>query len=81
MPGSSSGSPRPGDRLVAAGALLFLAGLVAVGAVFVPFLLGRNERGAPLSLATFLTVAGMGLALAGLARQARHRPPDPGEHR
>ncbi len=50
------------------GAVVFLAGVVAVVAVFVPFLFGGGERGLPLSLATFLTVAGLGLALLGLFR-------------
>ena len=67
-----------GERLIAAGAVLFGAGVVMVGVVFLPFLFGSRERGVPLSLATFLTVAGLGCALLGLAAQARaaHRPPD-----
>jgi uncharacterized membrane protein YidH (DUF202 family) len=75
--------PRAGDRLVRAGALVFLAGLVAVAVVFVPFAIDlvrhgareaqspRNEHGVALNLATFLVCAGLGLGLFGLLRQAR----------
>ena len=67
-----------GDRLVAIGAVLFLGGLVAIVAVFVPFLFGENERGVPLSVATFFTSAGLGFGLLGLVRSARanRRTPD-----
>ena len=77
---------RPGDGLVRAGAVVFLLGLVAVGAIFVPFVVDlvrhgaraaqsrRNEHGVALNLASFLVCVGLGLGLAGLVRQARaHR--------
>lgn len=75
--------PRAGDRLVRVGALVFLAGLLAIGVIFVPFAIDlarggaryaqsrRNERGVALNLATFLACAGFGIALVGLVRQAR----------
>lgn len=75
--------PRAGDRLVRAGAVVFLAGLVAIAVIFVPFAVdlvrhgakraqsARNERGVALNLATFLVCLGFALGLAGLWRQAR----------
>jgi len=74
---------RAGDGLVRAGAVVFAAGLVAIGVIFVPFVLDlvrhgaryaqspRNEHGVALNLATFLVCAGLGLGLVGLVRQAR----------
>jgi hypothetical protein len=62
----------PGDRLVAAGVVLFGLGLIATIAVFLPFTLrGVRESGVVLGLATFLTVAGLGAGLVGLYLQAR----------
>ncbi|HEV2888929.1 MAG TPA: hypothetical protein VGX28_00990 [Frankiaceae bacterium] len=81
--GSHTPSPRAGDRMVRAGVVVFLAGLVAIAVVFVPFTIDlvrhgaryaqseRNERGVALNLATFLVCAGLGIALIGLVRQAR----------
>lgn len=75
--------PRAGDTVVRVGVVVFLAGLVAVVAIFVPFGLDlvrhgaryaqsrRNEHGVALNLATFLTCAGLAIALYGLVRQAR----------
>jgi hypothetical protein len=75
--------PRPGDGLVRAGVVLFLLGLAAIAAIFLPFAVdlvrhgaryaqdNRHERGVPLNLATFLACVGFGVALAGLVRQAR----------
>jgi uncharacterized membrane protein YidH (DUF202 family) len=75
--------PRAGDRLVRAGALVFLAGLVAIAVIFVPFGIDlvrhgarhaqtrRHEHGVALNLATFLACIGFGIALAGMLRQAR----------
>jgi uncharacterized membrane protein YidH (DUF202 family) len=69
--------------MVRAGVVVFLAGLVAIAVVFVPFTIDlvrhgaryaqseRNERGVALNLATFLVCAGLGIALIGLVRQAR----------
>jgi hypothetical protein len=61
---------------------VFVAGLVAIAVIFVPFVIDllrngarhaqdHHEYGVALNLATFLTCAGFGLALIGLARQAR----------
>lgn len=68
--------PGTGDVLVRVGAVLFFLGVVAVVAVFVPFLFGHSERGLGLSLAAFLTGLGFALALVGLAvvgRASRRR--------
>ncbi|HVF03376.1 MAG TPA: hypothetical protein VNA20_00910, partial [Frankiaceae bacterium] len=73
---------RAGDRLVQAGAAVFLLGLAAIAAMFVPFAADlvrhgaeyaqdRHEYGVALNLATFLTCVGFALALVGLVRQAR----------
>ncbi len=62
---------------------MFVAGLVAVAVVFVPFAIdlvrhgareaqsSRHEHGVALNLATCLVCVGLGLALVGLVRQAR----------
>jgi uncharacterized membrane protein YidH (DUF202 family) len=75
--------PRAGDGLVRAGGVVFVAGLVAIAVVFVPFAIDlvahgarhaqspRHEHGVLLNLATFLACAGLGLALLGMLRQAR----------
>lgn len=75
--------PRAGDTVVRVGVVVFLAGLVAIAVVFVPFAVDlvrhgareaqspRHEHGVALNLATFLTCAGLGIALYGLVRQAR----------
>lgn len=66
----------PGERLVPAGAVVFVLGLVAAVATFVPFLLdpGRDEPPIALVLATsVLLPLGLGLALTGLLRGARAR--------
>ena len=63
--------PRPGDRLVRAGVLVFAAGLVAAIAVVVPFFFGRSDAPLGLALTTLLMPLGLGLALSGLLRGAR----------
>ena len=74
--------PRAGDRLVRAGAIVFVAGLVAILVMFVPFVVDlvakgaryaqdKHEYGVALNLATFLTCVGFGLGLLGLVLQAR----------
>lgn len=68
--------------MVRAGVAVFGAGLVAIAVIFVPFTIDlirhgartaqtRHERGVALNLATFLVCLGLGIALAGLFRQAR----------
>ncbi len=74
--------PRAGDGLVRAGGVVFLVGLVAIGVMFVPFIVDlatkgaryaqdHHEYGVALNLATFLTCAGFALGLIGLLRQAK----------
>ena len=66
-------APRPGERLVRAGAVVFLSGLLAVVATMVPYLLdARPPRTAVLAGALLLPV-GLGTALIGLLRGARAR--------
>jgi uncharacterized membrane protein YidH (DUF202 family) len=73
---------RKGDRLVQAGAAVFLLGLGAVAVMFVPFVADlvrhgaryaqdHHEYGVALNLATFLTCVGFAMSLLGLLRQAR----------
>jgi uncharacterized membrane protein YidH (DUF202 family) len=75
--------PRAGDGLVRLGGIVFVAGLVAIAVVFVPFAIDlvehgarhaqsrRHEHGVALNLATFLACVGLGLALVGMLRQAK----------
>ena len=74
--------PRAGERLVQVGAVVFLAGLLAILVMFVPFVVDlvsegaryaqdKHEYGLALNFATFLTCIGFGLGLLGLVRQAR----------
>jgi VIT1/CCC1 family predicted Fe2+/Mn2+ transporter len=63
--------PRPGDRLVLAGALVFGLGLVAAIIVVVPFFFGRTDAALGPALLTLLMPLGLGLALSGLVRGAR----------
>jgi hypothetical protein len=64
-------SRRPGDLMVRAGVVLFVAGVVGVLGVVLPYFLGGDEAsiawGALASVAPF----GLGLALLGLLRGAR----------
>lgn len=66
-------SSRPGDRLVGAGAVVFLVGLVAVIAVVLRFL---NDAAVPLWLVLVASTLpiGLGLALLGLLRSVLSRP-------
>ena len=63
--------PRPGERLVLAGVLVFAVGLLAAIAVVVPFFFGRSNAPLGLALTTLLMPLGLGLALSGLLRGAR----------
>jgi hypothetical protein len=66
----------PGERMVPVGAAVFLLGVVAAVATFVPFLLdqGRDEPPIALVLATSVALPlGLGIALLGLLRGARAR--------
>ena len=63
--------PRPGERLVQAGVLVFAIGLLAAVAVVVPFFFGRADAPLPLALGTLLMPVGLAIALTGLLRAAR----------
>ena len=63
--------PRPGERLVLAGAVVFTAGLLAAVVVVVPFFFGRGNAPLGPALGTLLMPLGLGLALSGLLRGAR----------
>jgi VIT1/CCC1 family predicted Fe2+/Mn2+ transporter len=63
--------PRPGERLVRAGALLFALGAIGALAVVVPFFLGRADAPLWATLLASLLPLGLGVALVGLLRGAR----------
>ncbi len=66
----------PGERMVPVGAVVFLVGVVAAVATFVPFLLdqGRGEPPTWLVVSTsVLLPLGLAIALLGLLRGARAR--------
>ncbi|NGN69629.1 hypothetical protein G5C51_37810 [Streptomyces sp. A7024] len=67
--GTTAGTA-PGDRLVRAGAIVFLIGAVATVATFVPFFLNAEPLPTAAYLVSMLMGAGFALALAGLFRQA-----------
>ena len=71
---STEASP-PGTGLVAAGAVLFCLGLVAVTVAVVPVLVGTSQHAAdvPAVLSGVLLPLGLGLALGGVLRSARAR--------
>jgi hypothetical protein len=62
----------PGDRLIAVGVFLFVAGLIAIAVTFIPFVaLHRSNTELAVSLGTFATVIGFALGLLGAYRQGR----------
>jgi hypothetical protein len=63
---------QPGGGLVRAGAVLFGLGVLGVLTVLVPFLLGRDDAPLWTTLLASLLPVGLGLALLGLLRGARH---------
>jgi VIT1/CCC1 family predicted Fe2+/Mn2+ transporter len=63
--------PRPGERLVLTGVLVFAVGLLAAIGVVVPFFFGRGNASLGLALTTLLMPLGLGTALSGLLRAAR----------
>ena len=71
--------PRPGERLVRAGAVVFGVGVLGIAAVLVPFLLGRQDAPLWTTLVASLMPIGLALSLLGLLRGARSRrqPPAP----
>jgi hypothetical protein len=64
-------SPRSGERVVQAGAVLFGVGVVGMLCVLVPFFLGRQDAPLWTTLVASLLPVGLGVALAGLLRGAR----------
>lgn len=67
----SNRTPRSGDGLVRAGAVVFLVGAVATLATVVPLFLGAEPLPTAAYLVSMLMGAGFALALAGLFRSAR----------
>ncbi|WP_344652957.1 hypothetical protein [Cryptosporangium japonicum] len=62
---------RPGRWLLRVGAACFLAGLVFVGIVFLPFFAGSSAQPALAAVGTMLGPVGFVLVLVGIVRQAR----------
>ncbi len=60
--------PRPGERLVRVGAVLFGLGVLGIAAVLVPFLLGRRDAPLWTTLLASLLPVGLGVSLLGLLR-------------
>lgn len=54
-----------------AGAVCFVAGMVFVGIVFLPFFAGSSAQPALAAVGTMLAPLGFVLVLAGVVRQAR----------
>lgn len=75
MPRDRSGpsTPGPGDRLVVAGAVVFLVGLVMLLVDVVPFFFGAQNRPLAVNLLALLLPVGLGIALLGLLLAARDR--------
>lgn len=69
--------PRPGERLVRVGAVVFGVGVLGVLLAVVPFFFGRTDAPSWTALIASLMPIGLGLALLGLLRGARRRPPAP----
>jgi VIT1/CCC1 family predicted Fe2+/Mn2+ transporter len=62
---------RPGERLVQVGAAVFLAGVLGVLGVVLPFFLGRDEAGQGWAVLASVAPLGLAIALVGLVRQSR----------
>ena len=65
--------PRPGERLVRIGAVVFAVGVVGVLLAVVPFFFGRQNAPSWVALTASLLPVGLGLALVGLLVGARAR--------
>ena len=65
--------PRPGDRLVRVGAVVFGIGVVGVLLAVVPFFFGREDASSLVTLTASLLPVGLGMALVGLLLGARAR--------
>lgn len=64
-------APRPGERLVRAGVVVFVVGVVGMLLAFVPFFFGRVDAPSWTALLASLMPVGLGIALLGLLRGAR----------
>ncbi|EXG79515.1 hypothetical protein CryarDRAFT_0556 [Cryptosporangium arvum DSM 44712] len=64
-------SRRPGRWFLRVGAACFVAGLVFVGIVFLPFFAGSSAQPALAAVGTMLGPLGFVLVLVGITRQAR----------
>ena len=62
---------RPGDRLVAVGAVVFTVGLLATLVTMVPFFVGSDPFPTAVYLVALFAPVGLALALMGLLRSAR----------
>lgn len=65
--------PRPGERLVRVGAVVFGIGVLGVLLAVVPFFFGRQDAPSWTALTASLLPVGLGIALAGLLLGARSR--------
>jgi VIT1/CCC1 family predicted Fe2+/Mn2+ transporter len=65
--------PRPGERLVRVGAVVFAIGVVGVLLAVVPFFFGRSDASSWTTLTASLLPVGLGIALVGLLVGARSR--------
>lgn len=66
----NTGTSRPGDLLVRAGAIVFLVGALGTFVTFIPFFIGADPLPTAAYLVSMLMGVGFGLALAGLFRSA-----------
>lgn len=62
--------PRPGERMVRAGAAVFAVGLAAVAVALLLFVTGRADVPLWLTLLAVLLPLGLAVALVGLLRAA-----------
>ncbi len=65
--------PRPGERLVRAGAIVFAIGVVGVLLAVVPFFFGREDAPSWVAVLASIMPVGLGISLLGLLRGARAR--------
>ena len=65
--------PRPGERLVRVGAVVFGIGVLGALLAVVPFFFGRQDASSSVTLTASLMPVGLGLALIGLLLGARAR--------
>jgi hypothetical protein len=71
---AGDGRPGAGDRLVAAGAVIFGVGLLATLVTIVPLFLGSDRLPTVFYLAALFAPLGVAVALVGVALLARSQP-------